>query len=138
MTNFYLSNSILYHIRSGQQTDFGFLKLFYIQNTGAAFSILQDSTILLIILSILALLLICYYLLIHIKNLPMVMLFWGALLASGISCNLYERIHFGFVRDFFELTFVEFPVFNISDIFINLSVIAILIIIFNKNYLKKS
>ena len=41
---------------------------------------------------------------------------------------LYERIHFGFVRDFFKLNFIDFPVFNISDIFINIGVFVILIL----------
>lgn len=36
------------------------------------------------------------------------------------------------VRDFFELTFVNFPVFNISDIFINIGVIALIILILLK------
>jgi lipoprotein signal peptidase len=41
--------------------------------------------------------------------------FWAALLTSGISCNLYERIVFGHVRDFINLKFIDFPVFNVAD-----------------------
>ena len=51
------------------------------------------------------------------------------MLIAGILCNTYERIVFGYVRDFFKLNFVNFPVFNISDVFINISVFAIVIII---------
>ena len=58
------------------------------------------------------------------------------MLIAGISCNLYERIEFGYVRDFFKLNFIDFPVFNISDIFINISVLALIIIIIKNKYLK--
>ena len=64
--------------------------------------------------------------------------FWAAMLIAGISCNMYERIVFGYVRDFFKLNFIEFPVFNISDIFINISVLAIIIIIIKNKYLKNN
>ena len=56
-------------------------------------------------------------------------IFFSSILAAGIAGNLHERIVFGFVRDFFELKFVDFPVFNISDIFINIGVIALIILI---------
>ena len=39
------------------------------------------------------------------------------------------KFKWGYVRDFFKLNFIDFPVFNISDIFINISVVAIVIII---------
>ncbi len=35
----------------------------------------------------------------------------------------------GFVRDFFELTFISFPIFNVSDIFINIGVFGIIVLI---------
>jgi signal peptidase II len=59
------------------------------------------------------------------------------MLISGIGCNLYERLHFGYVRDFIKLNFIDFPVFNISDIFINIGVIALIFIIIKNKYLKK-
>ena len=62
-------------------------------------------------------------------------LFFLAMLSAGIGGNLHERIALGFVRDYVELNFMEFPVFNISDIFINLGVIAIIITILLKKKL---
>ena len=49
---------------------------------------------------------------------------------------MYERMAFGYVRDFFKLNFIDFPVFNISDIFINVGVIAIIVIILKNKYIK--
>lgn len=103
--------------------------LIFVQNTGAAFNILENSKLFLIAFSVLAIILIVYYAIKHLEKYSVISGFWAAMLVAGISCNLYERVVFGYVRDFFKLNFVDFPVFNISDIFINLSVIAIVIII---------
>lgn len=112
--------------------------LIYVQNTGAAFSMLQDAKIFLICFSAAAILWILYYTLRHISKASVFAIFWTSLLLAGIFCNMYERIVFGYVRDFFKLNFVNFPVFNISDIFINLSVFAIVIIIVRHNFKKSN
>ena len=114
------------------------MDLIYVQNTGAAFSMLQDAKIFLICFSAAAILWILYYTLRHISKASVFAIFWVSLLLAGIFCNMYERIVFGYVRDFFKLNFVNFPVFNISDIFINLSVFAIVIIIVRHNFKKSN
>ena len=103
--------------------------LIFIQNTGAAFSILENSKIFLISFSALAILAMIFYLIKHIQKASTFAIFWASLLIAGVFCNMYERIAYGYVRDFFKLNFIDFPVFNISDIFINISVAAIVIII---------
>lgn len=111
--------------------------LIFVQNSGAAFSIFENSKIFLIIFSIVAILLILIYAIKNASKYSAVAGFFSAMLVAGIGCNLYERIAFGYVRDFIKLNFIDFPVFNISDIFINISVFAIVIIIIKNNYLKK-
>ena len=113
------------------------LDFIFVQNTGAAFSILENSKIFLIIFSFIAVLSILIYAIKNVEKFSTFADFWAAMLIAGICCNLYERISFGYVRDFIKLNFVDFPVFNISDVFINLSVIALIIIIIKKKYLKK-
>ena len=103
--------------------------LIFIQNTGAAFSILENSKIFLISFSALAILTMIFYLIKHIQKASTFAIFWTSHLIAGVFCNMYERIAYGYVRDFFKLNFIDFPVFNISDIFINISVVAIVIII---------
>ena len=110
--------------------------LTFIKNTGAAFSILENYKVFLIVFSILAILFIIFSLLKNIEKASNFAIFWSSILISGIFCNMYERIVFGYVRDFIKLNFVNFPVFNISDIFINISVFAIVIIIIKNNYSK--
>lgn len=111
--------------------------LIFVQNTGAAFSILENSQIFLIAFSLTAILLILFYAIRNAEKFSTLAGFWTAILVAGISCNVYERICFGYVRDFFKLNFINFPIFNISDIFINISVLAIIIIIIKNKYLKK-
>lgn len=103
--------------------------LIFIQNTGAAFSILENSKIFLISFSAFAILAMIIYLIKNIQKASTFAIFWTSLLIAGVFCNMYERIAYGYVRDFFKLNFIDFPVFNISDIFINISVVAIVIII---------
>ena len=111
--------------------------LIYVKNTGAAFSILENSNTFLICFSILATILILVYVIRNAEKFSTFSSFWAAILIAGIGCNLYERIAFGYVRDFFKLNFIDFPVFNISDIFINISVFALIVIIIKSKYLKK-
>ena len=111
--------------------------LIFVKNTGAAFSILENSKLFLIIFSIIAIALIIGYLIKNAQKFSTFACFWTAMLVAGISCNLYERLAFGYVRDFFKLNFIDFPVFNISDIFINISVIALIIIIVKNKYIKR-
>lgn len=113
------------------------LDLIFVQNTGAAFSILENSGAFLIGFSVVAILLIISYAIRNAEKFSTFAGFWAAMLVAGISCNLYERIAFGYVRDFFKLNFIDFPVFNISDIFINISVLALIVIIIKNKYLKK-
>lgn len=111
--------------------------LIFVQNTGAAFSIFENSRIFLIAFSVIALILILFYVIKNVTKYSTFASFWTAMLVAGISCNLYERIAFGYVRDFIKTNFIDFPVFNISDIFINLSVLALVVIIIKNNYLRK-
>lgn len=131
----YLSDMIVSQIMHGFSYSNGAFSLNYVENTGAAFSILKDSREILIIASVVAICGIVAYIIRHISTISMRTLFFLAMLSAGIGGNLHERIALGFVRDYVELNFMEFPVFNISDIFINLGVIAIIITILLKKKL---
>ena len=131
-TDLYLSNMMVEQLTSGYKLSNPVFTLNYIKNTGAAFSLLQNSRELLIILSMIALVLLALYVIKHIKTISLKSIFFISLLSAGIAGNLHERIVYGYVRDFFQLNFINFPVFNISDIFINVGVIALIILILLK------
>ncbi len=92
-----------------------FLHLRYVQNTGAAFGIMQGGNLVLVLVT----LLIIGYLIKCWKELcaygPLVK--WGlVLILGGALGNLYDRIALGFVVDFIDLR--VWPVFNAADSFI--------------------
>ena len=135
MFNLYTTNFILNNI-SIINDNFKLIDLVYIQNTGAAFSSFQHMTTLLIIISIIAILAITYELIRNYKKYSLLLFLFSSILIAGIFCNTLERITLGYVQDFISLKFIEFPVFNISDILINFGVLAIMYLIITKKYLK--
>ncbi len=110
--------------------DNAFFSLRHVQNSGAAFSILQNAREFLIISASAVLTLIFAHVYKH--SLSFKEMFFTALLCAGVAGNLHERIQLGFVRDFFKLNFIDFPVFNISDIFISAGVVALIILIITR------
>lgn len=104
-----------------------FFNLTYVQNTGAAWSILQGKTALLIIISIVMLVLI-YSMTFSFSNTKFNDFAFG-LLFSGVFGNLIDRVFCGYVRDFldFEIFGYNFPVFNIADMAIIIGVILLMV-----------
>lgn len=107
-----------------------FFSITYVRNYGAAFSILNGNTVLLIIVSILSLFLI-YHFLIKDKNLKRIEKITYGLLIGGLLGNLLDRIVLGYVIDYlsFHIFGYDFPIFNIADISIVLSTIIIILIL---------
>lgn len=125
----YFSKLITYKLLHGFKFSTPILRILYAENTGAAFSILQNSRLFLIGLSIIALIFIAYFVIKNIQNISKLDLLLISFLSAGISGNLYERIFIGYVRDFFDLAFIKFPIFNISDVFINIGIFGIIVLI---------
>ena len=111
--------------------------LVYIKNTGAAFNMFDGFKIFLILFALFATVSIIVYLVKHIKNASGFVLFFTSLLCAGIFTNMFERLTLGYVRDYIHLTFIDFPVFNLSDIFINIGVFGLIFIILKRSYIKK-
>lgn len=97
------------------------LDLTYVQNTGAAFSMLRSHTWLLTLTSAVVVLAMCALLVKgFFKN--RLGLFSAALVLAGGMGNLIDRVVFGFVTDMFQTTFMEFAVFNVADCCITIGV----------------
>ena len=97
------------------------LDLTYVQNTGAAFSMLRSHTWVLTLTSTVVVLGMCVLL---VKGFfkSRVGLFSAALVLAGGMGNLIDRVLFGFVTDMFQTTFMEFAVFNVADCCITVGV----------------
>ena len=112
--------------------DFLLFKLDFVKNYGAAFNIFSGSRIFLSLISIFFSLLIIY--LIFRKNtLDLIDLYSYSFILGGTIGNGLDRIYKGFVIDFINLNIINFPVFNIADISINIGFIFLLYNIFKNN-----
>ncbi len=93
----------------------GIIDLVYVQNTGAAFSIFENYTWILGVVSLLFSVGIVYYM-IKTKPKDKLTIISAGLLLGGAVGNGIDRFVRGYVVDFLELAFINFPVFNIADI----------------------
>jgi signal peptidase II len=104
----------------------GFLNFTYILNEGASFSILQGQRWIFIIVSIIVLILVFFAL----KYVPKRMRLFRAFIAlfiGGMLGNFIDRLYLGAVIDFIDLGW--FPIFNVADSCISISVAAICIML---------
>ncbi len=104
----------------------GVFNLRYVENTGAAFSILQGKTFLLTLIPIVASVLMIYILL--SKRVRSKTGQWGiVLILSGALGNLIDRIFRGAVVDMFDFELINFPVFNVADICVTVGAVLFFI-----------
>jgi len=119
----YLAKQCEYSI---ELTDF--FSITYGENTGAAFGILQNANIFLVVLTLIVVIGIIYY---KYKNkIEENMISFVALLLGGASGNLVDRIFRGYVIDFINFSF--WPSFNVADMGITLGVMGMIIVMWNK------
>ncbi len=105
-----------------------FFSILYVKNTGAAWGMFSNGTMILAILSMIFL----YFAIKYIyesKNISKLSIISYGMLIGGIIGNLIDRLLRGYVIDFlsFNIFGYNFPVFNIADTFIVISIILIVI-----------
>lgn len=93
----------------------GFFYLTYVENRGAAFGIMQNSTTLLSVITSIVLLAAVFFILSGKVNNKF--LLWSlSLVVAGGAGNLIDRIYRGFVVDYLDFSALfGFPVFNFAD-----------------------
>ena len=101
----------------------GLLDLQLVHNSGAAFSLLTGSTLLLSLLSLVVAVIVLIWLWRQRR-----LAFWQALavgfLLGGTIGNGLDRWRLGYVIDFLALVPIDFPIFNVADVAINLAVLC--------------
>lgn len=102
-----------------------FFTVDFIKNYGAAFNIFSGSRLLLSTVSVLFSFLLIYIIL---KNniFKTIDIFSYSLILGGTLGNGIDRILKGYVVDFINLNFINFPVFNIADASINIGFLLLL------------
>jgi len=105
----------------------GIIELTNLRNSGAAWSIFEGQQTFFTIITIVAIIVIGYFIWQYRKNIPM--LIGLSLIMAGTIGNFIDRLRQGDVVDMFETTFINFPIFNIADMCLTLGVIWLIICI---------
>ncbi|MCL2698358.1 MAG: signal peptidase II [Oscillospiraceae bacterium] len=91
------------------------LNFTYVENTGAAFSVLQGHRLFLILTTSLLVVGILIFLLTdRLKSRLMITAL--TLVAAGGTGNLIDRVFYGYVVDFIDFEIINFAIFNFADI----------------------
>ncbi len=105
-----------------------FFSILYVKNTGAAFSVLENRTILLISISVIFVLLLDKYIQKEQNTLNKIERLSYGMILGGIFGNLIDRIIHRGVIDYLSFTFgkYDFAIFNFADICIVLGTIILI------------
>ncbi len=91
------------------------MQLTYYQNTGAAFSIFEEHTWMLTLISAAASVLLAVLLVKRVFPQTFGMITLTVVLAGAVG-NLIDRLFLGYVTDMFQTLFINFAIFNVADI----------------------
>lgn len=109
----------------------GALELRYLENRGAAFGVLQNQKLFFIIMTCLVLAFCIYalwrmpdekkYRALHVM---------GGILIAGALGNFIDRIRLDYVVDFIYISLIDFPIFNVADMYVSFICVLGLILVF--------
>ena len=95
----------------------GILNLTYVENTGGAFGIGSNSTVMFVIVNIIVITLITKFIISKKDEINYWTLISLTLIISGGIGNLIDRLFRGFVIDYIDINpLIKYPMFNIADI----------------------
>ena len=95
----------------------GVFHLTYVENRGAAFGIMQNKVWFFVIVALVAIPVIVYVFRKY-QNRSQTLNMGLCFILAGAVGNMIDRITLGFVVDFLDFRIIDFPVFNIADIFV--------------------
>ncbi len=104
----------------------GIIQFRYVENTGAAFSMLSDKTWLLSLFTGVLILLLTIYLIFGKDISKLERISFLLLIAGGLG-NLIDRIFRGYVIDFIDYLFMNYAVYNFADILVTIGAVLLII-----------
>lgn len=100
----------------------GVLELNFLKNSGAAFGMLQNQKVFFVLVAALILIIIGYVLFrIPDEKKYSIMHILLVMIASGAAGNMIDRIKQDYVVDFIYFVLINFPIFNVADIYVTVS-----------------
>lgn len=122
------------HIPLGETRTFlpPFFSLTYLQNRGAAFSILQDQQWFFAIITLVFMIgALCYWWVSFGKH-KGITLGLSLFIAGGIG-NFIDRVRLGYVVDMIDLDFMNFAIFNVADSYLTVGVLILFVALWKED-----
>ena len=108
----------------------GVFELRYLENRGAAFGLLQNQQLFFLVVGCITLLFIMYlYIRMpHTRRFVLLRVCMISITAGAIG-NMIDRIRFQYVVDFLYFELIDFPIFNVADIFATVATFGLVILL---------
>ena len=107
----------------------GVLELNFLKNSGAAFVMLQNQKVFFVLVAVLILLIIPYVLFrVPDDKKYNIMHILLVLIASGAAGNMIDRVRQDYVVDFIYFVIINFPIFNVADIYVTVATFLFIIL----------
>ncbi len=108
-------------------------ELRYLENRGAAFGIMQGRAVLFVVVTLLVCAVIVYlYARIPFERKYRILRILMVFIAAGAVGNFIDRVTQNYVVDFFYISLINFPIFNVADICVTVSVIVLILVVIFK------
>ena len=108
----------------------GVFELRYLENTGMAFGLLQGKMwIFYIVTAVIVLICLFYYFRIPAGRHFLPLQYTLVLLISGAFGNLIDRLMQQYVVDFLYFSLIDFPIFNVADIYVTCAAVLLFVLI---------
>ena len=108
----------------------GVFELRYLENRGAAFGMFQNQQTFFLIIGIITLAFITY---LYIRMPQTKQFLWLRIcmisITAGAIGNMIDRIRFRYVVDFLYFELIDFPIFNVADIFATVATFGLVILL---------
>lgn len=112
----------------------GVLELRYLENTGMAFSLLQNAqAFFYVVTAVLVVLIAWVWSRIPVgekRYVPLRVI--SLFLEAGAIGNLIDRVMLHYVRDFIYISLINFPIFNVADMYVTVSVFFLILLLIFK------
>ncbi len=108
----------------------GVFELHYLENRGAAFGMLQNQKYLFLVIAVVMVLLILFLLYKLPEDKKYIAFRIGLIMiAAGAVGNMIDRVVTTYVVDFFYFVLINFPIFNVADIYVSVACVLIIILV---------
>ena len=108
----------------------GVFKLQYLENRGAAFGLLQDQRLYFYFsMLLITVLVVIFYMRVPMTKKYLPLRICTVFILSGGLGNFIDRVRLNYVVDFFYFELIDFPIFNVADIYVTVTVFVLVFLI---------